>query len=360
MTTLPIVNNVLIVDDNQIMCKLISDILTRDGYSCISVNSVDGALSALYKDTFPLVISDINMPEKSGIDLLNNIATQYTDTAIIMVTAVDERNVGIDALEKGASAYLIKPFGKNELLINVSSALRQRELEIANKRYNLELEGLVHERTLKLKLAEQETRESQEETIDCLARAAEFRDDETALHTIRMGHYCYILARRLNLSEFFCERMRLASPLHDVGKIGISDTILLKPGKLTKDEFEIIKTHTNIGYRILSDSKSKLLSLGASIAISHHEKYDGTGYPNGLSGEKIPIEGRIAAVCDVFDALTSNRVYKKAMSVGKAIKIIKDGRGKHFDPKLVDLFLDSIDEILNMKEKFADKPSDLE
>ncbi len=346
---------VLMVDDEEAIRKLISDILIREGYVCQSVSNVDEALEILSREEFSLVISDINMPGRTGIELLDEIVEHYPDLAVIMSTGVDDRNVGINTLEKGAYAYLIKPFARNELLINVSNALHRSELEISNRRYRLELESLVRERTRKLEKAEQKISESREETIYRLAKAAEFRDNETAQHTVRMGHYCYVMAKRLNFSESFCERIRLASPLHDVGKIGISDTILLKPGRLTLEEFEAIKEHTNFGYRILSDSNSTLLALGASIAITHHEKYDGSGYPNGLVGEEIPIEGRISAVCDVFDALTSDRVYKKAMSVEKAISIMKEGSSTHFDKNLLKLFLNSMDEILLMKEKYADK-----
>jgi putative two-component system response regulator len=349
-------HKVLIVDDEKMICDLLTVMLKKEGYECDSAENVDQALEKLAESRVSLVISDIHMPGKSGIDLLSEINQTYPDIAVIMVTGVDDRKVGIKTLEKGACAYLVKPFINNEIIINAANAIRRCELEVSNKRYQNELAGLVNERTMKLKTAELEVRKSREETIHRLAKAAEFRDNETALHTIRMGQYCYVTAKQMKLSQSFCERIRLASPLHDVGKIGISDTILLKPGKLTHEEFEIMKKHPGIGHRILSDSNSALLTLAASIAISHHEKFNGTGYPNGLTGEEIPIEGRIAAVCDVFDALTSNRVYKKAMSVEKAMEIITAERGQHFDKRIVDIFSSSMDKILLMKKKFADKP----
>ncbi len=348
------IHKILIVDDEKPIRELISQIVKREGYECKTASCVDEALDLLVLNNYSLVVSDINMPGKTGIDLLNSIRKIYPDLAVIMATAVDDRKVAIHTLEQGAYAYIIKPFARNELLISVANAIRRRELEIYNKRYSEELETLVQERTQKLQNAELEIRESQEETIYRLAKAAEFRDNETAQHTIRMGHYCSVLAHQTGLEEIFCERVRLASPLHDVGKIGISDSILLKPGRLTKDEFETIKLHSEIGYRILGESKSILLNLGASIALTHHEKYDGSGYPNGQVGEEIPIEGRIAAVCDVFDALTSDRVYKSAMSTEKALEIIKEGSGTHFDEVLVGNFLDCISDILVLKAKFAD------
>lgn len=347
-------HKILVVDDEEPIRELISQIIRREGYQCATAAGVDEALDILAQETYSLVISDINMPEKTGLDLLRELVSKNNELAIIMATAVDDRKVAIHTLELGAYGYIIKPFERNELLISVANAIRRLELEISNRRYSEDLEILVLERTKKLQKAEQEVRSSREETIYRLAKAAEFRDNETAQHTIRMGHYCQVLAQAVGLSDDFCEQIRVASPLHDVGKIGIPDTILLKPGKLTDQEFEVIKEHSEIGYRILDGSTSDLLNLGASIAFTHHEKYNGFGYPQKLAGEEIPIEGRIAAVCDVFDALTSDRVYKAAMSTEKALDILREGRGSHFDPRVLDAFMASLDLILHMKAKFAD------
>lgn len=345
---------ILIVDDEEPIRELISQIIMADGYETQTASGVDEALEYLAKEEFSLVISDINMPNKTGIDLLREVFAIDPNIAVLMATAVDDRKVAVNTLELGAYGYIIKPFERNELLINIANALRRRELEIDNRIYSQELEALVQERTKKLQLADVEIRNSREETIVRLAKAAEFRDNETAQHTVRMGYYCEVLVRAAGYPDEFCEQVRIASPLHDVGKIGISDTILLKPGALTKEEFDSIKEHAEIGYRILTGSSSVLLNLGASIAHTHHEKFDGTGYPQGLSGADIPIEGRIAAVCDVFDALTSDRVYKAAMSTEQALDILRDGRGKHFDPQILDHFLESINQILVLKAKFVD------
>ncbi len=347
-------HRILIVDDEFPIRELISQIVSREGYQCEKASGVDEALEKLEKGKFSLVISDINMPGKTGIDLLDNIIKNRSELAVIMATAVDDRNVAIRTLEMGAYGYIIKPFERNELVINVANAITRLQLEVDNKRYSEELEKLVDERTEKLQLAELEIRASREETICRLAKAAEFRDNETAQHTLRMGHFCGALAKNFGLDDELTERIRLASPLHDVGKIGISDTILLKPGKLTTEEFEIIKTHSEIGYRILADSKAELLKLGAVIAYTHHEKMDGTGYPRQLAGDDIPIAGRIAAVCDVFDALTSDRVYKAAMSSDEALSIMLKGRGSHFDADLLDCFIDCLPDILVLKSKFID------
>lgn len=345
---------ILVVDDEYPVRELISQIVQREGYACDAAEGVDEALELFERQPYDLVISDINMPGKTGIDLLGRLAHYQHPLAILMATAESDRKVAIHTMELGAYGYLIKPFDRNELLINVANALHRLELEKNNLRYSEELEEMVQERTEKLRAAEQEIRDSRAETIYRLAKAAEFRDNETAQHTLRMGEYCAVVAARLGLGGDVCERIRQASPLHDVGKIGIPDQILLKPGRLTKEEFAIIQQHPEIGYRILDGSKSEFLIMGANIAYTHHEKWDGSGYPRGLAGEEIPLEGRIAAVCDVFDALTSDRVYKAAMSTEKALDILREGRGGHFDPACHDAFVDSITDILALKLKFAD------
>ncbi|MBI5556056.1 MAG: response regulator [Deltaproteobacteria bacterium] len=340
-------HKVLIVDDEEVICDTFSRLLIYAGYECQTAANGREALKLLEQQEFSLMLSDINMPVMSGIDLLRKTVEKYGDLAVLMISGVDDRDVAINCLEIGAYGYIIKPVQMNELVINVANALHRRDLEIVNKRYNQQLKELVAARTEELNLA-------REETIMTLGKAAEFRDNETAQHTIRMSHYCQLLARQSGLPENQCELIRLASPLHDIGKIGISDTILLKPGRLTPEEFVIIQQHSEIGYRILADSKSDSLRLGASIAYTHHEKFDGNGYPRRLKNSDIPIEGRIAAISDVFDALTTNRVYKSAIEVDKALAILKEGRGNHFDPDLLDIFFDNLDEVLRIKKECAD------
>ncbi len=339
---------ILVVDDEEEILDLVGRILEREGYEHATAADADEALRVLGEGGIALMLCDINMPGKSGIELLRLSREMYRDLAVVMATAVDDRSTAIQTLKMGAYGYVIKPFERNELIINIVNALRRRELEIDNRRHRKELEHLVAERTAEVK-------ESREETIQRLAKAAEFRDNETAHHTIRMGRYCQVVAQKAGLSQEFCEMLRLAAPLHDVGKIGISDTILLKPGKLTREEFEVIKEHSVMGFRILSGSKSNLLNLGASIAWTHHEKFDGTGYPRGLKGEAIPVEGKIAAIADVFDALTSERVYKAAISIDESLVILREGRGLHFDPEMLDLFLDNMEEIRKIKQDLADE-----
>ncbi|NTV13940.1 MAG: response regulator [Desulfobulbaceae bacterium] len=343
--TLP---KILIVDDEENVRILVGRIVAGEGYAYETAASAAEALDKLAGDAYSLMVSDINMPGQDGISLLRTVRHKYPDLAVIMVTAVDNRITAKETLAMGAYGYVIKPFDRNALVINIVNALRRRELEIDSRHHSEELEALVQQRTAELW-------ESRDETIQKLAKAAEFRDNETAQHTVRVGEYSGVLAREIGLAEDYCERIRAAAPLHDVGKIGIPDDILLKPGRLTPEEFEVIKSHSEIGYRILGDSLSEVLNLGAVISLSHHEKFNGKGYPNGLAGEAIPLVGRIVAICDVFDALTSKRVYKAAMGVEQALEVLQEERGQHFDPILVDLFVGNLAAMLAIRDKFADE-----
>ncbi len=347
-------SRILIVDDEPDLRNIYRRFLEIDGYPCLTAGDGEEAMEMLAQEDFSLIISDINMPGMSGIDLLREVKERFQDVAVIVVSAVDDRKVAVNALQLGAFSYMIKPVSRNELVINVINGLRRRFLELAHRRQNEKLEELVHRRTGKLLAAQRELAVASEETVLRLAKAAEFRDDETAQHTLRMSHYCRIIARGCGFDAKRCELIRLASQLHDVGKIGIPDAILLKPGKLTADEFTLMKEHARFGFRILSDSKAALLQTGAIIAHGHHEKYDGSGYPKGLSGEDIAVEARIAAIADVFDALTSKRVYKDALPVAAAIEILQKGRGKHFDPGLLDIFLADMDAVSHIREQFQD------
>lgn len=340
-------SKILIVDDDIQTQRYISIVVETEGYQFRLAADGETALLLLEQESFDLVISDINMAGMTGVELLKTCQQKYSDLAVIMVTGVDDRKTAIYTLEIGAYGYITKPFQPNELIINITNALRRRQLEIENCRHREELEMRVAERTAELS-------KSREETILILSKAAEFRDNQTALHTNRMGSFCETLARLLELPDLLCDRLRAAAPLHDVGKIGISDNILLKPGRLTPEEFEIIKTHCKIGHRILADSTSEILQIGSVIAQTHHEKFDGSGYPNGLKGEDIPISGRLAAVCDVFDALTSERVYKAPIPIPDALKILEEDSGSHFDPAIVEIFLKNVDQILKIKSRLSD------
>ncbi|MBI3461984.1 MAG: response regulator [Planctomycetes bacterium] len=350
---------VLIVDDEEAVRRLESQILDRSGYSCTLAASLAEAENCLRQMEFDLALIDINMPGGSGLDLAKSIRTHHPDVAALMVTGVDDLKVANTALESGALGYVLKPFQANELLINVASALRRHQVETENRTEREKLEQTVQERTTSaqqalalLEASQGDARSYQEETILRLARAAESRDTETGQHLQRMSRYCELLAQLSGLDPARCVSIRLASILHDVGKIGIPDRILLKPGPLTPHETNIMRQHTDIGHRILIGSKGDLIQLAADIAWTHHEKYDGTGYPRGLRGDAIPLEGRIAAIADVFDGLTSQRVYRPAYRLEKALTMMRGERGKHFDPHLLDVFFNSIDRVLLIKDRF--------
>jgi putative two-component system response regulator len=279
-----------------------------------------------------------------------------------MVTGLDSPLLANAALEMGAFGYIIKPFESNEVLINVANALRRRRLEMESRLHRDNLEDVVRTRTMALQQAlewlersEKELRLSREETIQRLAIAAEYRDSATAQHIQRMSHYCELLARRYGLSTERCDLIRTASPMHDIGKIGTPDHVLLKPGKFTQDEFNVIAQHAEIGYRILAGSDAEILNVAATIALTHHERWDGSGYPRKLRGEAIPIEGRIASIADAFDALTTARVYKPAFAFDHAVDLMSKHRGEHFDPELLDVFLASLDDIKRIHEQYADR-----
>jgi putative two-component system response regulator len=352
---------ILVVDDEDSIRRILSRLLRRNGYICETAADADEAMRLLQETEFALVLTDVDMPGSSGLDLITEIARDFPDTATVMVTGMDDAQLANTALDIGAYGYIIKPFQPNEILINVSNAIRRRRLEMETRTHRIRLEQMVKDRTAdlwdaiaRLERAERDLRTSREETIERLAIAAEFRHDETAQHIQRMSRYCALLARNAGMDSERSETIRVASLMHDVGKIGIPDHILLKPGPLTPDERAIMQQHTDIGFRILAGSSSELLATAADIAWTHHERVDGSGYPRGLKGDAIPIEGRIAAIADVFDALSSDRAYKTAFSLVTAVEGMRKARGTHFDPELLDVFLNSIDEVLEIKEQYAD------
>lgn len=353
--------HILIVDDEHQIRSMLARVLEGHGYACTLASTTEEARACLEREAVALILCDVNLPGECGLHLVNHVLRKYPETAMVMVTGVDDPDIASLALQGGAYGYILKPFESNEILINVDNALRRRRLEIENRVHRERLEIAVLERTASLRLAierlaraEQEIRQSREETIQRLALAAEFRDEATARHVQRMSRYSALLARKIGMDEDRCELIRIASPMHDIGKIGTPDHLLLKPDKFTAEEFEAIARHTEMGYRILAGSEAELLKLAAVIAWTHHEKFDGTGYPRALTGVAIPLEGRIAAIADVFDALTNKRVYKPAFPIEQSIEMMRERREKHFDPFLLDTFLDAMDDVLAVKAQFAD------
>ncbi len=353
--------NILVVDDEEPIRRLIGYLLQTHGYTVDFASDAREARQKLDEQPFALMLCDVNMPGESGMDLVRNTLAEHPHTAAIMVTGLDSSVLANAALDVGAFGYIIKPFESNEVLIDVTNALRRRRLEMENRLHRENLEDIVRTRTVALQQAldwlersEKELRLSREETIQRLAIAAEFRDSSTAQHIQRMSHYCELLARKSGMSPERCDLIRTASPMHDIGKIGTPDHVLLKPGKFTQEEFNVIAQHAEIGYRILSGSDAELLKVAAVIAWTHHERFDGSGYPRGLKGQAIPVEGRIASIADAFDALTTQRVYKPAFDLSHALELMLKHRGEHFDPELLDIFIASTDELTRIHDQYAD------
>ncbi|MBK7057351.1 MAG: response regulator [Leptospiraceae bacterium] len=340
-------SSILIVDDSPKNIQVLGNILRDKGYNIYVATSGAQALELVKTETPDLILLDVQMPEMDGYEVCKRLkeSGHTTKIPVIFLTANVETDDIVKGFEIGAADYITKPFQSLELLVRVKT-------QIENKKLKENLEEIVGERTTQLRNALRIIEISQHDLIDRLGRAAEFKDNETGMHVKRMSHYCVILGRAAKLDETKLEMLLSASMMHDVGKIGIADNILLKPGKLTPEEFEVMKTHTTLGAELLSESKSELLKMAESIALSHHEKWNGKGYPNGLSGENIPIEVRIVSIADVFDALTSERPYKKGWSVEDAINFIQKEKGQHFDPILADLFLEQLPAILEIKQKF--------
>lgn len=352
---------VLVVDDDNVVRRATCRLLRRSGFACEAASCAAEARTLLEADDFQVMVVDVSMPGETGLEFSRSVIETRPDVAVIIATGLNSPEIAKQAFDAGVYGFICKPFEMNEVIIGVVNALRRRCLEIENRQHREMLETKVAERTAALQeairgleAAQKEARRFQAETVERLSKAAEFRDNETARHIERMSRYCYFIAKRLGFDDARVDLIRTASPLHDVGKIGTPDHILLKPGVLKVEEFAIMKQHAEIGYRILAGSSSDMLNIAAEIAWTHHEKFDGTGYPRGLAGEEIPIEGRIAAVADVFDALTSVRVYKAALSNEKSIAILQRGRGTHFDPHVLDAFLDSMDEIVRIQATFQD------
>jgi putative two-component system response regulator len=329
---------ILFVDDEQYISELLSRWFTFEGYECSAASGGEEALHMMKEQEFDLVVSDITMPGMSGIDLLKVVRNQWPDAAVLMATAVSDRETAVHALQLGAYGYSIKPFDRNELSINVANALERRRVTLLMREYERDLEQKVQERTSMV-------RQREEQIIFRLVSASEYRDDETGAHIRRVGLYSAVIAKGLGWEPQTVDDMRLAAPMHDIGKIGIPDRVLQKPGKLTPEEFTIMKTHTEIGRRILDDPEIPLLRMAQEIALSHHERWDGTGYPFGLVGKEIPVSGRIVAVVDVYDSLVCDRIYRPALPEDQALSILSDAKGKHFDPRILDCFFVLLPEI---------------
>ncbi|MGD0747301.1 MAG: response regulator [Acidimicrobiales bacterium] len=350
------------VDDESIVRCSVARILVQAGYECDEASSSADATALLATcDAYEAALCDIRMPGESGLDLARRLVADHPDIAIVMMTGQDDPRIASTAFEIGAFGYVTKPFTSNEILIALSGALRRRELEHLRTARNRSggreitrsraLTGLVNEIECQ---GDAEAMDSVE-MIERLSRAVSLRDEETGRHIERMSRYAACLAVRVGFSGLTPEEFRLAAALHDVGKIGVADTILLKPSWLEPDELAAMRRHPTIGYRLLAGSTGPVMKAAAQIALSHHEWWDGTGYPRGLCGEAIPEEARIAAVADVFDALTSERVYKPPLCLGEATEIMMSLRGRQFEPRLIDAFFECLDEIRAIRLQYPDE-----
>ena len=337
------------IDDNEQNLMLIEIFAEQIDLKIKSFsNSIEG-LDFIKNNNVDILFTDYMMPELNGLELIENFRQNNEDTPIIMITAAgDDKELKINAFKLGANDFLNKPLDLTEFTLRTKNLLDLRKAKIKLRNRAIELEEEVRKATLELI-------EREHESLEILGRTAEWKDPETAHHVARVAHYSKLLAQKLGLDEEYQEMIYFAAPFHDIGKVGIPDKILLKAGRLNDEEFDVMKNHPNIGYEILKDSKSKYLKLGAEISLSHHERYDGTGYPFKLEGENIPISGRIVALADVFDALTSIRPYKNAWTFEDALDLLEDESGKHFDPKLVKLFMENISSVKDIYSTFQEK-----
>jgi putative two-component system response regulator len=347
--------SILVVDDQAQNIELLEAFLSPQGYEVLAAGSGSEALERLSADRIDLVLLDVVMPGMDGFALTRKIRQDKANLLlpIVLVTALREREDRIKGIEAGCDDFISKPIDKMELLARVRSLLKVKAYNdlLANYREDLELE--VARRTEELRRALERIKDASLETIYRLSVASEYRDENTGAHIMRVSRYAAAIARRLGLDASTVESILYAVPMHDVGKIGIPDRVLMKPASLEPAEWEMMKRHTVIGAKILEGSKAEYISIAETIALCHHEKWDGSGYPNGLKGKDIPLTARIASIADVFDALVSRRPYKEPFGAERALAIIDEGKGRHFDPEVVAAFLAVKGEILEIWEGYG-------
>ena len=348
---------ILVVDDDDGLRKVLEARLCAMGHEVIvAVDGEDGVNKA-FQESPDLILLDIMMPKMDGLTAARRLKNSYetSQIPIVMVTALGDVHDRVRALEAGADDFLTKPVDPIELKARVQSLLKVKAYNDHMRHYQQQLESEVAARTQSLREVMRDLKSASLDTIHRLSRAAEYKDEDTGSHLQRVSQYAAAVSRRLGQPDDFTELLLYAVPMHDIGKIGIPDRILLKPGKLDPDEWRIMQSHTAIGAGILAGSGSDLLQLAASIALTHHEKWDGTGYPCGLRGDAIPLAGRITAIADVFDALCSKRSYKEAVPVEKARAFIQGEAGKQFDPTVAVAFFAVQPEIAKIQDRFRDE-----
>ena len=364
---------IMVVDDEATNVKVVCRLLKLEGYSnFLTTTDAREAVELARSDLPDLILLDLNMPHVSGLEILSQLQA-HQDTRfipVVILTASTDHDTRVDALDRGANDFLNKPIDPSEMAPRVRNVLALKSHQDQLRNYSRDLETAVRERTAQLEA-------SRQDVIHCLARAAEYRDDDTGQHVLRVGKYARLVAEELGILGEELDTLEQAAQLHDVGKIGIPDALLLKPGKLTEQEFNlmqkhcgygkrilhcwtpeeehIVKSHANMGAKILEVGHSPVLEVAVRIALTHHEWWDGTGYPLGLQGEDIPLEGRITAVADVFDALSTKRCYKEAFPLEKCFQIMQEERGTHFDPTVLDAFFNRRSEIVAIQLRHAEE-----
>jgi cyclic di-GMP phosphodiesterase len=364
---------IMVVDDEVTNVKVVCRLLKLEGYSSFLTTTDAREAVELARTQLPdLILLDLNMPHVSGLEILSELqaceSTRFIP--VVILTASTDKETRVDALDRGANEFLNKPVDPSELAPRVRNVLSLKSYQDQLRNYSRDLEAAVRERTTELEA-------SRQDVIHCLARAAEYRDDDTGQHVLRVGKYTRLVAEELGVAGKELDTLEQAAQLHDVGKIGIPDALLLKPGKLTEqeshlmqkhcgfgkrilqcwtpEEENIFKSHANIGAKILELGHSPILEIAVRIALTHHEWWDGSGYPLGLQGEDIPLEGRVTAVADVFDALSTKRCYKEAFPLEKCFQIMEEERGTHFDPTVLDAFFKRRHEIVTVQLRYADE-----
>lgn len=340
--------NIVSIDDNTVNLLLIEKMASDIGFHVTSFSNPLVALDYINANSVDVIIVDYMMPEMHGVDFVRNVRFVHSDIPIIMITAVvDNSNLKLEAIEAGATEFLNKPVNPAEFKARVRNMaqLRISQLMLRDKTMLLQSE---------IDKAISTIRDREQEALNVLGRAAEYKDPETAAHINRVAQYSKMIMEGIGSDEEQLELILFAAPLHDIGKIGIPDNILNKCGSLTNDEFEVMKTHTYKGYLMLQNTRSKFLRAGGEVALCHHEKFDGSGYPRGLSGRQIPLFGRVVSIADVFDAVMSKRPYKDPWPIERAIDLIRNERGKHFDPELADIFLNNISSVESIRSEYVD------